>query len=369
LGIWVAPHTGNLAGVKGGYVKIGICDVRLARSASVAVILATLMLPEIPLERGTPLELLSRYPERARALADAAADTFGLASRLTTLIAAPLANRASRSWLQRHHNPYRAEIDAMAELLGIHGVHALNVCFEWGCTSGVWPSPQGPVLRRVMDWGFPALGENMVVLHQPGEAGPFHAITWPGVSGVFQGVAQGRFAAAINQAPMRQRGAGMIGDWLLGRVAVKHASGLPPAHLLRQMFEQAPNYETAKRILSETPIAVPAIFILAGPREGCIIERTETEARLREMGKTGIAAANHFEEMPGVWRPRPIDSAGRARCAHARVDFCDDFDWFVPPIANANSRLAFTATAQGALTLMGTAGPRPVTRALYLPAR
>lgn len=329
-------------------------------------------LPEIPVERGTPALLAARFPDKARALADAAAGTFGTASRVIAALAAPLTDRASERWLERQANPYLPEIRQIAADLRLPGVVSLNVCFEWGCTGGVWPSADGPVLRRVMDWAFPALGENMVVLRQDGPAGEFLAITWPGIAGVFQGVAPGRFTAAINQAPMRRHGAGFAGDWLLGRQAVGRWHGLPPAHLLRSMFEHAADYAAAKKLLCETQIAVPAIFILAGPDTGCIIERTETAAFVREMGAAGVATANHFRTpLDGEgrgWRARPIDSLGRAVRADAlcEADFAGDFGWLVPPIANAHSRLAFTATAAGHLTLMGTHGAVPVTQVLRL---
>ena len=110
-------------------------------------------------EAATPLDLLRRDPGRARDLARAAANTLGPLSRGAAFVTAPLIDRVSRAWLQRSANPYLAEIDAMAALLGIAGVYSLNVCFEWGCTTSVWPSPQGPVMRRVLDLEIPTLGE------------------------------------------------------------------------------------------------------------------------------------------------------------------------------------------------------------------
>jgi hypothetical protein len=323
----------------------------------------------IPLETGNPLELVRRYPGRARAMAFAATDTFGMASRVTAAAVAPSTDRASRAWLLRQNNRYLPEIDAMAAILGIRGVHSLNVCFEWGCTGGIWPSPNGPMLRRVLDWPFPRLGESVMVAHQPQEQ--FFNIGWPGLAGLFQGLAPGRFAAAINQAPMRRHGRGYIGDWFSNRVAVGRGMGLPPAHLLRSIFENAPDYAAAKKLLCETPVAVPAIFLLAGTRggEGCVIERLEETCAVREMGDGAVCAANHFEALSGAWRPRPIDSAGRAACARALVPqgTPDDFGWFKPPIANINSRLVFNALArQGALALMGTRGATPTTEIFRL---
>jgi hypothetical protein len=323
----------------------------------------------IPLETGSPLELVRRHPQRARAMAQAAVETFGAVSRLAAAAAGPAADRASRQWLARQNNPYLPEIDAMASILGINGVHALNVCFEWGCTGGVWPSPEGPVLRRVLDWPFPRLGESTVVAWQAQER--FFNIGWPGLSGQFQGLAPGRFAAAINQAPMRRHGRGFLGDWLTNRVAVKGNRSLPPAHLLRSIFEQAADYAAAKRLLCETPLAVPAIFLLAGVHdgEGSVIERAETACAVREMGDGAVSAANHFEALTGQWRPRPIDSAGRAVCARGLKAHEDigDFGWFAGPIANINSRLVFNAAAgPGTLGLMGTRGAAPVTEPFQL---
>ena len=321
----------------------------------------------IPLETGTPLDLVRRHPARARAMARAAVETFGTASQLAAAALGPAADRASRQWLARQDNPYLPEIDQRAALLGIRGVHALNVCFEWGCTGGVWPSPAGPLLRRVLDWPFPRLGESLVVARQE----QFFNIGWPGLAGLFQGLAPGRFAAAINQAPMRRHGRGFVGDWFTNRVAVKSNRGLPPAHLLRSIFEHAADYAAAKKQLCETALAVPAIFLLAGVRdgEGCVIERTETQFVVREMGDGSVCAANHFEALSGIWRPRPIDSAGRAACARSltAAPGLDNFDWFDAPIANVNSRLVFNAAARpGALTLQGTRGPQPTTQVFRL---
>jgi hypothetical protein len=326
----------------------------------------------ISLENGTPLELAMRHPDAAKAMVRAAEDTFGLPSRLAARMIAPLTDRLSREWLVRQNNPYLAEIDAIAQKLGIAGVHSLNVCFEWGCTGGIWPSADGPVLRRVLDWPFPGLGESQVVLRQPGDAGSFFNIGWPGMVGVVQGLAPGRFAAAIHQAPMRKHGGGLISDWWKNRLATRQNRGLPPVHLLRSIFEHAADYAAAKTLLSESEIAVPAIFLLSGPgaEEGCIIERTETTFAVREMGGSGVFAANHFDALPGEWRARPIDSAGRDACARGlkAEDFVADFRWFAPPIANINSRAAFNACARtGALALMGTAGTQPSTRTFRLP--
>jgi hypothetical protein len=149
---------------------------------------------------------------------------------------------------------------------------------------------------------------------------------------------------------------------------------LPPSHLLRRAFETAPDYAAAKAMLCTTPLAVPAIFVLSGLHsgEGCVIERTEVAFVAREMADGHVCATNHFEshlnDAGQGWRDRPIDSRGRLVCART-LGAATDLSWFTPPIANVNSRLALTANAaKGTLTVIGTAGARPVTEIFQLPA-
>lgn len=325
-------------------------------------------IPYLDMRGKTPLDLLKDHRSSAHALVVAAANTCGALGRVASLLALPLGDRASLAWLERSRNPYLGEIRAMADTLGRSGVYFLNVCFEWGCTGGVWNTERGPLLRRVLDWPFPALGEHAVVAHQDGPAGDFLNATWPGVSGVYQASAPRRFAAALNQAPMRERGYGFAGDWLTARIATTSNFGLPPAHLLRRVFERAPDYESAKRMLCETPLAVPAIFLLAGlaPDEGCVIERVEDAFVLRAMQGGRVCAANHFVGRDRGWRARPIDNEGRYACAMG-LDGAEGLAWFKAPIANANSRLVLTARpAAGDLAVMGSSGAAPATEIFHL---
>jgi hypothetical protein len=121
---------------------------------------------------------------------------------------------------------------------------------------------------------------------------------------------------------------------------------MPPTHLLRLAFETCPTYAAAKALLTETPIAVPAFFSLSGTKadEGCVIERTEREAFVREGGN--VSVANHWIKAPISGRSRGFDSHGRFARMEARRDGVEDgFDWVVPPIFNQTTRLAVTANA------------------------
>jgi hypothetical protein len=327
-------------------------------------------IPLVDLRGYTPLELLFLYRTRAQILARGALQLFGPARFL-----AAVPDRASRRWLEKSANPYLAEITQIAGAVGVPGTFLLNTCVEWGCTAAALASEHGPVLQRVLDWPFPRLGELCVVVQFRGMLGDYFAVTWPGFSGVLQGMAPGRFAAAINQAPMRKSGGGLAGDWLAGRIRVGKTGALPPTHLLRQVFETARDYQVAKTMLCQTKLAVPIIYTLTGtrPGEGCVIERTEDSCAVREMGASRACATNQFETPMGGftdgWRPRPIDSAGRYAVALTLRPDMDGFGWFVPPIANVNSRLVMTANAAtGTLKVLGTDGMDPATEVFDLPA-
>jgi hypothetical protein len=315
-------------------------------------------------------QLVHDYPKRAKDLITASRKTLCMGSELISRAVLPLGDRVSRDWLIETNNPYLEEIDHYADHLKVAGVHALNICYEWGCTSGVYAKEDGPALTRVLDWPFPKLGENIVVARQNGRAGDFYNVTWPGVSGMFHGMAPGRFAASLNQAPMRRHRLTYIGDWIKNRRKVFEAAGLPPAHVLRKVFEEAKNYEDAKERLARTPVALPVIYILAGIRkgEGCVIERTENDCAIRAIENDRVCASNQFETRLNAigngWRPRPNNSVGRLHQARtlplAAID--DQFSWFKPPIANSHTRLAMMACAvTGKLHVFGTQGQKPVT--------
>ncbi|MDE3060527.1 MAG: hypothetical protein KGJ06_05900, partial [Pseudomonadota bacterium] len=335
-------------------------------------------IPHIDLRGKTPIDLLRAYPDRAQALVKAARRTLGIFSDAAAALALPFADRASHRWLKRTRNPFLYEIESFAEILETPGIYALNLCYEWGCTSGAYRTGENVSLLRVLDWPFPQLGRDVVVTLQSGTAGEFYNLTWPGVAGVYTGMAPGRFSAAINQAPMRRHGITYAGDWLSNRLLAKRQNGLPPSHLLRLAFERSAGYEEARQLLASTPLAMPAIFVLAGlkPGQGCLIERTETQSAILELAAgQQVCAANHFGS-PMLndgqrWRSREIDSPGRWRQGHAIFGYdleTPDFSWLQGPIINARTRLAVVANAAtGRLMAQGFEGVSPVTDIFRLP--
>jgi len=321
-------------------------------------------LPAIPVidarDGGPPAAAAAAGPQMRALLRDA--------RRLVPTPFLALADRIARRWLARADNPYLGEIDAIAALAGRSGAHALNTSFEWGCTCGVGDDPDGGVrLLRVLDWHQSGLGRALIVAWQRGPAGDYANITWPGFAGVVTAMAPGRFAVALNQAPMMSWGLTPPVDWFVGRIKVWRSRDLPPVHLLRQVCETCATYDEARACLRDTAICLPALFTLAGsaPGEGCVIERTQHRGICHEMP---TAIANHWVGLAERGRSRGGHSHERA--AQMRAALLGTAPWLTAPILNRDTRLVATINpARGHLSLQGWEKDGPVTAPLILQSR
>lgn len=316
-------------------------------------------LPAIPLhDVAGPVDLLRLEPGRLAALIAAA-------ERRYPAPAIALADHLSRRWLERSGNPYLAEIEAVATALGRPGAHFLNLSYEWACTCSVGPTADGAAARltRVLDWPFEGLGAKIVATRQQGPAGAPDAawvnLTWPGFTGCIQGHAPGRFAAAFNQAPLRRRSPLKYLDWALDRLGLWRARALPPSHLLRRVFDTAPDFAAAKAMLTDIPLALPAIFSLAGPgpQDHAVIERLEDRAVVLPGPRGGhLVAANHWAgaALP-LARPRGTASDRRTEVMQAAAAQAGgDLAWLEAPVLNPTTRLALYAEpASGRLVAQG----------------
>ncbi len=313
-----------------------------------------LAIPVLDTGPGFALDTLDADPARAHRLLDAP-------TKYVPKQALKALDSVSRQWLVKWDNAYLPEIDAIAARLDRPGVHFLSVMYEWACTCAVKPSPDGDSARlvRVLDWLTPGLGREVVAARVAGPSGLYVALTWPGFSGVIQAMAPGRFSAALNQAPMRFAVGLSPLDWVLARRRLWRTPHPMAAHILRRAFEECATYAEAKRFLETQPIALPAIYSLAGiePHETCVIERTETAARVFD-GET--VAANHWQpDDAGIteWRghERGLDSRGRARLMPSlSADLTTDFSWACYPVMNPKTRLLMVADAKaGRLVAVG----------------
>jgi len=276
----------------------------------------------------------------------------------------PLLEHLSRAWAQRSNNPHLEEIRELCRDLPT-GLWFMNFCYEWGCTTRVGTDPTSnlPILVRTLDWPFNGIGRNLVVAHHINQAGAdFYNMAWPGYTGVVTAMAPSRFAAAINQAPMRKSTPVHALNWLAARPRVWRRSHLPPAHLLRQVFDQAPDFKSAVKMLCETPVAIPVIYSIAGirPGETCIIERLENDYHLIEGGN---ATGNHWQAYDFPATPRGDNSHDR-RSLLARQDWSDlqGFRWVQEPVLNPDTRLAVeTCAASTTLRVQGYESDGPAT--------
>jgi hypothetical protein len=325
-------------------------------------------IPVIDLRDGGLVRYAERSADRVLALRDACLVVFPRA----TLPLLPWLDSLSRRWLMRSRSPYLPEIEQIARALGFSGVWLLNASYQWGCTARACDEDGVPWLIRTLDWPFHGLGRHAEVARMRGVAGDFLSVSWPGYVGALTALAPSRFAACVNQAPMRRR---TLHRWLraydlaANAVAVWRSDDLmPPDQLLRQAFELCADYGAARRMLETTPVARPVIYVLTGCAAGqrCVIERTET----------GFTTREHETSAANDWVPRQPGWEGRIGTrrflvstfreagdySQARRESLDglnscatsNFDWVCEPVLNPYTRLAVAmCPARGILRVTG----------------
>ena len=324
------------------------------------------LLPEIPIidcDEGGAIRLFDQTAAGARRLA-------AVAKRSYTPPVVAFLDWRSRQWVARNDSPYVPEIEHIAEQLPGAGVHALNCSYEWACTTAAL----APLMMRCLDWRLDGMGHEVVVARHRSPAGSWLNVTYPGFVGVLTALAPGRFAAALNQAPLRRRTYLLPIDWLIDRIKVNGTRAMLPTHLLRLVFETCSNFDEAVEVLRETPIAMPCLFAISGAKgEACVIERQEEKAIVFDGNEV---MANHW--MNSQWRrgrARGIDSEGRWHALRAvaqqQRDPGQGFGWLRPPVLNRFTRLAAVMNAAtGALSVIGLEAKgtiaMPVTKPLHL---
>jgi hypothetical protein len=343
-------------------------------------------LPAIPLvdirDGGPPRHALENAAE-ARALRDSCLGSLPRAAHPLV----PSFDRISRRWLARSRSPYVGEIAAIAAGLDVSGVWLLNASMQWGCTSRASADDGVPWLLRTLDWPFHGLGHHTALARMRGAAGDFVSVTWPGYVGVLTAMAPGRFAAALNQAPMRRRTTHpwlRVCDFALNARHVWAGDGrMPPDQLLRQVFETCTSYDEARATMEQTPVSRAVIYTLVGcaPHERCVIERTEDAFVTRE---DDTCAANDWVPCRPGWEGRigtrrflNCSFAEATRLSKARRDALaqwngpatgSGFDWVREPVLNPYTRLAVVMSpARGIMRTVGYdfaggALPQPVTQ-------
>jgi hypothetical protein len=332
------------------------------------------IVPLVDIRDGGPPQHARQNPREARALRDACLSFFPRAA----LPLIPALDRASRRWLSRSRSPYVAEVEAIADTLGFSGVWLLNASYQIACTALAVEHDGAPWILRTLDWPFLGLGRYTAVARMQGaqtlgQNRDFFSVTWPGYVGALTAIAPSRFAASVNQAPMRRRTAHRYlrpYDFAVNAVDIWRKSDLmPPDQLLRYAFETCADFAAARRLLEATPVARPVIYTLVGctPRERCVIERTETDFVSRDdetsTANDWVPCRPGWEGRIGTRRFLTSTFEDAASYSRARRDSLRNwaghpsaarFDWVREPVLNPYTRLAVAmCPAAGVLRVVG----------------
>ncbi|MEO0393132.1 MAG: hypothetical protein AAF213_07790 [Pseudomonadota bacterium] len=303
--------------------------------------------------------LAKAYPKRLRAVQD-------LAMRKLTSKGLSLGEKICRKWADKSQMPYRLELDGVHQALnGDPGTFVINLGFEMACTTASCDDDEGGRrLLHTMDWKLEGLGRLMVAARRHAHAGTWVNITWPGYVGCLQGIAPGRFAAAINHAPINGMGPPFVA-WPMSKVKWFGKRGLPPALLLRKVFDECDDFDMAVEMIERTPICYPAIFSLLGTQDGefSVIERTETA---KSTHKRAPAVTNHWLNKEFSGTVRAYQSEERLVAIKSRVNQgAVDDDWLLHPVLNPETRLAVDLNPTTArMRVRGYNGVQPVTSLL-----
>jgi hypothetical protein len=153
------------------------------------------------------------------------------------------------------------------------------------CTSVAFEHPTlGMTHVRNLDWPVRQIRDATIILECKSDAGPFRAVSLPGMVGILSGVAKGRFSITINSKE--------DGDhW------VPNLAGWGSTLLVRWIFENCRSYEEALRVLKKAPAFVPFFVTLCGPKSGqkVVVEVNRNgNNRVYRQPDYPVAVANHY---------------------------------------------------------------------------
>lgn len=160
------------------------------------------------------------------------------------------------------------------------------------CTSYMAEDSNGTMWHaRNLDWDLPDFLRKYIfdVEFMRGGKLLYTASTIAGLTGLLHGMKKGAFSISLNSREHSGSPILNLLDWLI----------LPkqrlPTHLVREVFEGNPDYESTVQHLSTVDICAPVYFIVAGASrgQGCIISRGRLDEDVWLMGQN---TSNHHKE-------------------------------------------------------------------------
>ena len=249
-------------------------------------------------------EQLASHRENAGRLVDSYADDLGGLEAFGPLLADYRAGFVA--------DEYQREINAIAALIDRSPDHVLlaNLYYDAframiGCTAFAIDTPAGPLHARNLDWWTQGnmLSDYTLIAEVTGAAcpSPYKLATWPGSVGAFSGVAEGRFGITLNA---------VISD-----ETPQLAESI--TLLIRRVFDTAPDYEAALRLLADTPIAADCLLLVTGVRQGdmAVVERTSSRAKIRPPTGGLVVVTNDYRALDGGATPSTASALHATACA------------------------------------------------------
>jgi predicted choloylglycine hydrolase len=232
-------------------------------------------------------EVIENHEEDARELLENALDQVHSYTGKFT----PLVKRVLSAGYKLSGGQFTDDIAAWAEALDVSEADVItgNVTYELaqaghflgslGCTAVVLEVPkQGLVCARNMDWELEGMGRTTIALRLDHEDREIVAVTNPGLVGVLSGMVPGEFSITLNWAPPSGRPRFDFG----------------PVFLLRYVLQNAADFDEAVEYLSDTPLSTPALFMVCGTDNACVIERTNKESAVRWFDGSPLVMTNHY---------------------------------------------------------------------------
>lgn len=208
-----------------------------------------------------------------------------LVPRRAMWLAHPLSWRLRRA-VRQEARAFARWIDADWRLVLLSNLAYELGTMPFGCSSVALATPKGPVLARNMDWG-PAdlLAQTSWLIRFHRERRPaWMQAGWPGAIGAVTGMSSRGFAVAINAVAQYRT------IW----------RGRPVLLLLRQVLEEAADFDAAVAWLSEARLMAGALLLVVGIQneQRVVIERSAQRCETRwARGDRPLFVTNHYRKL------------------------------------------------------------------------